>query len=64
LTKRVNPNVELAIQACVFLVMVIVLLCRPEFAAYGLVLFLTQIPLVLGGVLAAKKLFGRVPDAL
>jgi hypothetical protein len=35
-----------------------------DLAAFDLVLFFTQIPPVLGGVLAAKKRFGRAPDEL
>jgi hypothetical protein len=35
-----------------------------DLAAFDLVLFFTQIPPVLGGVLAAKKWFGRAPDEL
>jgi len=34
----------------------LVILNRPDLAAYGLVIFLTQMPLVLGGIFAAKKL--------
>jgi BASS family bile acid:Na+ symporter len=33
----------------------LVVLDRPELAVFGLVVFLTQVPLVLGGVVAAKK---------
>jgi BASS family bile acid:Na+ symporter len=36
----------------------LVVLDRPELAIFGLVVFLTQVPLVLGGVVAARRLRG------
>jgi hypothetical protein len=53
--------VNIAVQVCVFLIMAIIVLIglvvldRPELAIFGLVVFLTQVPLVLGGVVAARK---------
>ena len=46
---------DLAIQIAVFLIMMIVGLDRPELAVFGLVVFLTQMPIVLGGIAVANR---------